>query len=100
MNCDIVNLTICLTDLDPDQFYVSPTSKKKYVNLQIGARKEIDKYGNDLTITYKKKKGDPTIYPKGSTGKTFNFQNSQSQSVEPHPQTESRPIENEGDLPF
>lgn len=100
MNCDIINLTICLSDLDPEQFYVSPTSKKKYVNLQVGARKEIDKYGNDLTITYKKKKGDPTIYPKGSTGKTFNFQNQQSQQPEPQPQTENRPIENEGDLPF
>lgn len=100
MNCDIVNLNICLTDLDPKQFYVSPTTGKKYVNLQVASRREPDKNGNDLVVTYKKKSGDPTIYVKNSNGKTFNFQNTQSQQTQPPSQTENRPIENESDLPF
>ena len=104
INCDIINLTICLSDLEPDQYYISPTNKKKYLNISVSARKEPDKYNNDLSVAYKKKqKGDETKYVKNSSGKTVSFNNSinntnnNNSNVE---NNEQNTVPTNDDLPF
>ena len=102
INCDIINLTICLSDLEPDQYFVS-TNNKKYLNVTVSARKEPDKYNNDLSVTYKKKKGDETKYVKNSSGKTVSFNNSINNSNNNNSNVENNKqntVSTNDDLPF
>ena len=80
INADIINVSINLTDLDRSKFS-SDKNGKMYLNFSLNARKEPDKYGNDLTISYKKDNGKETVYIKGNA-KTVNFDNVQAAPAE------------------
>lgn len=96
INCDLINASICLTDLDASQFQIG-SDKKKYLNFTINLRKEADKFGNDLSISYKKEKGQETKYIKGNA-KTVTFDNSQQPAqAEPFQSKADKQFE---DLPF
>ena len=96
INCDLINASICLSDLEASQFQLGKDGKK-YLNFSILSRKEPDKFGNDLTITYKKEKGQETKYIKGNA-KTVTFDNSQQPApAEPFQSKADKQFE---DLPF
>ena len=71
INCDLINASICLSDLEASQFQIGKDGKK-YLNFSILSRKVPDKFGNDLTMSYKKEKGQETKYIKGNA-KSVNF---------------------------
>jgi hypothetical protein len=91
INCDLINASICLTDLDKSQFQIGK-DEKKYLNFSILTRKEADKFGNDLTMTYKKEKGQETKYIKGNA-KSVNFE---AQPAQPT----GDPFESKADVKF
>ena len=90
INCDLINASICLSELEASQFQIGKDGKK-YLNFSILSRKEPDKFGNDLTITYKKEKGQETKYIKGNA-KSVNF--------EAQPQAQADPFESKADVKF
>ena len=102
MNCDIIDITMCLSDLDASEFFTSEKTGKKYLNFKVAGRREPDRYGNEISIAYKKKnKSDETKYIKGSSGKMFSFDRPQAQPT-PQP-VASAPVNNSyqsDDLPF
>jgi len=60
INCDLINVSICLTDLEK-KFLQKAENGKVYLNATITDRKEPDKFGNDLSIYYnQRKKNDGT----------------------------------------
>lgn len=100
MNCDIVNLTICLSDLEQSEFYTSPKNNKKYLNISIASRKEKDKFDNDVTIQYKRNnKQEQTKYLKNSYGKQFNF-NPKDNNVNSNNTINNNNNSNDDNLPF
>lgn len=73
----LINVSICLTDIPKERITLGK-NKKKYLNICIGDRREVDKYGNDKTVYISQSKEEreaqiDKIYLGG--GKTFdNFQ--------------------------
>jgi hypothetical protein len=70
INCNLVNFSICLTDLEKKHLKKAENGKI-YLNACIGTRKEADKFGNDLNIFYNKTKeeraaGAETCYVPGN----------------------------------
>ncbi len=61
-NYDMINFSVCLSDIPKDLIY--EYNGKKYINLTIGAKKEVDKYGKSHAIWLnefkpEEKKADP-----------------------------------------
>jgi hypothetical protein len=94
ITADTINVSINLTDLDKSKF-TTDANGKKYLNFSLNARKEPDKFGNDLTIAYKKAKGEETTYIKGNA-KTVTFDNTPTAQAEAIPFKSDTP----DDLPF
>ena len=97
INCDLINASICLSELEASQFQIGKDGKK-YLNFSILTRKEPDKFGNDLTLTYKKEKGQDTKYIKGNA-KSVNFE---AQPAQPtgDPFESKADVKFKDDLPF
>ena len=99
IKADLVNISICLTDLDKSKFKKADNGKL-YLNATIGQRKETDKFGNDLTVFYSKSKEEreaktETVYIPGNA-KSVIFE-----AGSPPTFTEEIPTKQEfDDLPF
>lgn len=91
IQADVINLQINLTDLDRSKFYTG-TDGKQYLSVTVGQRKEPDKFGNDLYLSYYKEKGAPTVYIKGNA-KSVHFNNQAQQPVQ-------EVASKQNDLPF
>ena len=91
INCDLINASICLSELEASQFQIGKDGKK-YLNFSIVTRKEPDNFGNDLTLAYKKSKGQKTKYLIKSNAKSVNF--------EAQPQAQADPFESKADVKF
>jgi hypothetical protein len=55
IDCHLINASICLSDLQAPKLKIA-TNGKIYLNFSIGVRKEVDQFGNDLTMSYTKTK--------------------------------------------
>ena len=97
--------SICVTDIPRDAFKLAKNGKK-YLNFVINKRKEVDKFGNDLTIQLsqtKEEKESKMAKVYIGQGKTFVFKD------EPKPElkvengkinVEENPISEDDTLPF
>jgi len=70
IEADIINFSICLSDLDKSKLKKADNGKI-YLNGVINLRKEADKYGNNLTISFPKTKEEreakiDTVYINGN----------------------------------
>ena len=97
--------SICVTDIPKDAFKLAKNGKK-YLNFVINKRKEVDKFGNDLTIQLsqtKEEKESKMAKVYIGQGKTFVFKN--EAKAEPKIENgkinvEENPISEDDSLPF
>ena len=97
IEADIINFSICLSDLDKSKLKKADNGKI-YLNGVINARKEADKFGNNLTLSFSKTKEEreakaETVYI-GGFAKSIIFDEAGSQ-----PTFTDAPVD-ENDLPF
>lgn len=93
-------ISICLSDLPKEKMTVGKNSKK-YINLVVDKKKEVDKYGNTHTVYVNQTKEEREakenkIYV--GNGKEYHFNNQQANSQQPT----DAPAQNDSadDLPF
>lgn len=55
---DFQGVSICLDDI-PNEHITTAANGKRYLNLNISKKKEVDKYGKDLTVTIDTWKPEP-----------------------------------------
>lgn len=88
INCNLINFSICLSDLSKGQLKKADNGKI-YLNGVIAPRKEIDKFGNDLNIFFPKSKEEKelkavTVYiPGNAKSVSFNAAKPPEMSDEP-----------------
>lgn len=46
----MIKISICLTDIPEEKIFVSDKNQKKYVDIIVNKRKEVDKFGNTHTV--------------------------------------------------
>ena len=93
--------SICVTDIPKDAFKLAKNGKK-YLNFVINKRKEVDKFGNDLTIQLSQSKEEKEskmakVYI--GQGKTFVFKD----DPKPAPkmtENEAGIVQDENDFPW
>lgn len=47
---DIINFSICLSDIEKNDIHISESNNKKYISLSIGSMREMDKYGKTHNV--------------------------------------------------
>jgi hypothetical protein len=103
INADKIAISICLSDI-PKSAIFEAQNGKKYLSLDIIAKKEKDQYGKDITValtqTKEQREAKADTVWLGS-GKTFVFEPAQQPQAQNHVQYQSKPMNLEDDtLPF
>jgi len=64
---DIINISVCLSDL-PKEFITESKNSKKYINLKVVGKKEADQWGktHSVEVDTWKPEAKPTVAPKAS----------------------------------
>ena len=103
ITADKISISICLSDIPKSAIYEAKNGKK-YLSLDIIAKKEKDQYGKDITVALTQTKEqreakEETVWL--GSGKTFLF-DAVSQPQAQHPvQQQAKPMNLEDDtLPF
>ena len=101
INADKIAISICLSDIPKSAIYEAQNGKK-YLSLDIIAKKERDQYGKDITVALTQTKEQreakaDTVWL--GTGKTFVFEPVQKQQAQPIAQPAKGQSIDE-DLPF
>lgn len=65
---DFYKVSICLSDL-PKEHITEAKNGKKYINLTVNKKREVDQYGNDLSVQVDTWKPDPTKKEQAHTSK-------------------------------
>jgi hypothetical protein len=99
ITADKIQVSICLSDIPKSAIYEAQNGKK-YLSLDIIAKKEKDQYGKDITVALSQTKEQreakaDTVWL--GSGKTFVFE--PQQAAQPAPQPTVTKSVNE-DLPF
>jgi hypothetical protein len=98
IQADKIQVSICLTDIPKSSIYESKNGKK-YLNLDIIAKKETDQYGKNLTVALSQTKEQreakaETVWL--GNGKTLNF----DAQAAPAAAVPVQVVEQSEDLPF
>lgn len=65
---DFYKVSICLSDL-PKEHITEAKNGKKYINLTVNKKREVDQYGNDLSVKVDTFKPDPSKKDQAHTPK-------------------------------
>lgn len=103
ITADKIAISICLSDI-PKSAIFEAQNGKKYLSLDIIAKKEKDQYGKDITValtqTKEQREAKADTVWLGS-GKTLLFEPVQQPQAQQQAQQESKPMSMEDDtLPF
>lgn len=71
----VINMSICLSDIPAEAIYTSEKTGKKYLSVNIGESRNEDKYGNTHYAQVSVKKGDKYEKTYIGNGKVKDFGN-------------------------
>lgn len=103
ITADKIAISICLSDIPKSAIYEAQNGKK-YLSLDIIAKKEKDQYGKDITVALtqtKEQREDKAETVWLGSGRTFLFEPVQQQHTQQPVQQQAKPMNLEDDtLPF
>lgn len=71
---DIINVSVCLSDIPKEEIYTSEKNGKKYVRLSVGSRRETDNYGNTHNVWINDWKPEQNAQPASTAPKSLEKQ--------------------------